>query len=179
MYTLNRMGAPKSTLFGANVSAMIDLKAMRKLDPHTLVLPLTQPPSAEFPQLFQPPQMQIVKNGETNFKHPIGTGPFKYVSFAPGQNSVFARTSTTGGTGGHTSISCEILSIPDAQTRLNALITGQVDALEYLAYPQANAQMTSGQITIAERHGLEHGADLHGHRPRSVHATCASARRCA
>ena len=69
---------------------MIDLKAMRKADKRTLVLPLKLP-SAEFPQLFQPPQMQIVKNGATNFKSPIGTGPFKYVSFRPGQNSVFKR----------------------------------------------------------------------------------------
>ena len=36
IYTLNRMGAPKSALFGANVAAMIDLKAMRKLDKRTL-----------------------------------------------------------------------------------------------------------------------------------------------
>ncbi len=152
MYTLNRMGAPNSTLFGANVSAMIDLKAMKKVDKNTLVLPLTQP-SAEFPQLFQPPQMQIVKNGETNFKSPIGTGPFKYKSFAPGQNSVFLKNEHYWRSGQPYVDQLEILSIPDAQTRLNALITGQVDALEYLTYPQATAQMQSGQIKVLSAKG--------------------------
>jgi len=147
MYTLNRMGAPKSTLFGANVSAMIDLKAMRKVDPHTLVLPL-QLPSAEFPQLFQPPQMQIVKNGETDFKHPIGTGPYKYVSFTPGQSSLFAKNEHYWREGRPYTDSLEILSIPDAQTRLNALVTGQVDAIEYVPYPQAKQQQSGGQVTI-------------------------------
>jgi peptide/nickel transport system substrate-binding protein len=152
MYTLNRMGAPKSVLFGANVSAMIDLKAMKKLDPHTLVLPLRLP-SAEFPQLFQPPQMQIVKNGETDFKHPIGTGPFKYVSFSPGQSSLFTKNEHYWRNGRPYADQLEIVSIPDAQTRLNALTTGQVDAIEYVPYPQAKAELTSGTITIVNAVG--------------------------
>ncbi len=152
MYTLNRMGAPKSTLFGANVSAMVDLKAMKKLDPLTLVLPLHLP-SAEFPQLFQPPQMQIVKNGETDFKHPIGTGPYKYVSFTPGQSSLFTKNEHYWRDGRPYTDSLEMVSIPDAQTRINALLTGQVDAIEYVPYPQAKAQLTAGQITIVNAVG--------------------------
>lgn len=152
MYTLRRMGAPKSALFGANVAAMIDLKAMRKIDKRTLVLPLKLP-SAEFPQLFQPPQMQIVKAGSTNFKQPIGTGPFKYVSFAPGQNSVFVKNKDYWRDGHPYVDELDILSLPDAQTRLNALLTGQVDAVEYVPYPQAKAQMQSHQITILNAKG--------------------------
>jgi peptide/nickel transport system substrate-binding protein len=152
MYTLRRMGAPKSALFGANVAAMIDLKAMRKADKRTLVLPLKLP-SAEFPQLFQPPQMQIVKNGATNFKSPIGTGPFKFVSFRPGQNSVFKRNEHYWRSGRPYVDELDILSIPDPQTRLNALLTGQVDAVEYVPYPQAEAQMKSGQVTILDAKG--------------------------
>ncbi len=152
MYTLNRMGAPKSTLFGANVSAMIDLKSMRKSDPHTLILPLKLP-SAEFPQLFQPPQMQIVKNGETNFSHPIGTGPFKYVSFTPGQSSLFAKNEHYWREGRPYADQLEMLSIPDGQTRVNALSTGQVDAIEYLPYPQAKQAMSAGAFNVLNAMG--------------------------
>jgi peptide/nickel transport system substrate-binding protein len=147
MYTLNRMGAKNSTLFGANVAAMIDLKAMKKLDKRTLVLPLLTP-SAEFPALFEPPQMQIVKDGSKDFHHPIGTGPFKYVSFTPGVSSTFVRNPHYWKSGRPYVDKLVMLSIADAQARINALLTGQVDAIDQVPYPQAKAQMQSGSVTI-------------------------------
>ncbi len=147
IYTLNRMGAPKSTLFGANVAAMIDLKAMHKVDKRTLHIPL-HAPSAEFPQVFEPPQMQIIKNGATDFHHPIGTGPFKYVSFTPGTSSVFAKNPHYWKPGRPYADKLSMLSIPDEQARLNALLTGQVDAIDSLPYPQAKAHLNSSQMKV-------------------------------
>ena len=39
LFTLRRMGAPKSTLFGKSVTDYVDLPAMRKLDSRTARLP--------------------------------------------------------------------------------------------------------------------------------------------
>jgi peptide/nickel transport system substrate-binding protein len=152
IYTLNRMADPKAALFGANVTAMIDMKSIRKADKMTLVLPL-KTPSAEFPQLFQPPQMQIIKDGATDFKHPIGTGPFKYVSFTPGQNSLFDRNADYWRDGHPYVDQLEIQSIPDPDARINALLTGQVDAIEYVPYAQAKAQTSAGTIRILNAPG--------------------------
>jgi peptide/nickel transport system substrate-binding protein len=147
MYTLNRMGAPKSALFGANVAAMIDLKAMRKLDNRTLLIPL-KTASAEFPALFEPPQMQIVKNGETDFRNPIGTGPFKYVSFTPGVSSLFVKNPHYWKPGRPYADKLLMQSIPDEEARINALLTGQVDAIDSLPYPQAKQYMNSSSLKV-------------------------------
>ena len=151
IYTLRRMGAPKSALFGANVAAMIDLKAMRKADKRTLVLPL-KTPSAEFPQLFQPRRCRSSRTAR----------PTSRARSAPGHSSTCrsrqARTACSSGTphywraGGHTSTSSRSVD-PRSAARINALLTGQVDAVEYVPYPQAKVQMKAGQIRSSNAHG--------------------------
>jgi peptide/nickel transport system substrate-binding protein len=72
---------------------------------------------------------------------PVGTGPFKFKSFTPGQQSVFTRNENywgadvkLRGSGGPYVDSVVITDIPDDSTRLNALLSGSVHAIDSVPY---------------------------------------------
>ena len=74
-----------------------------------------------------------------NPQKPIGTGPFKYQSFTPGQQSVFTRNENYWGTGPDGQRlpyvdSLVIIDIPTDASRVNALVTGVVDAIDTVPY---------------------------------------------
>ena len=74
-----------------------------------------------------------------NPKHPIGTGPFKFQSFTPGQQSVFTRNENywdVGRDGVRLPYveSVVIVDLSDDSARLNALVSGAVDAIDSVPY---------------------------------------------
>ena len=135
IFCFRRWGAPKSVLFGSSVMALVDLNGLKKLDPLTVQVPLKQAIS-EFPALFITPQLQITKGGQTDFRHPIGTGPFKFQLFTPSRQSVFVKNDNYWRSGQPYVDSLYIIDISDPTARLNALLTGAVDAIDELDYPE-------------------------------------------
>jgi peptide/nickel transport system substrate-binding protein len=152
LFSFRRMGAPNSTLFGASVMALVDLPGLKKVDRLTVRIPLKRPVS-EFPVLFITPQMQITKNGQTDFTHPIGTGPFKYVSFSPGRQSVFARNPHYWQPGRPYVDELLLIDTSDPTARVNALLGGQVEAVDQLSYAEAKAQQGGGTIRVLVAQG--------------------------
>ena len=69
LYTFKYFARPDSTVPLAAVQ--IDLPKMKQLDTLTLHIPL-KASNSDFPNFLQ--QMFVVQDGETDFKHPIGTG---------------------------------------------------------------------------------------------------------
>jgi peptide/nickel transport system substrate-binding protein len=86
-------------------------------------------------------ELAIVKEGTkpADMKEPIATGPFKYVSFTPGQRSLFTRNENYFIEGKPYLDELEIISIDDSAARLNALLAGQVDAVDVLDFAQAKS----------------------------------------
>ena len=152
LFCFRRWGAPKSVLFGASVMALVDLNGMQKLDQLTVRVPLKQPIS-EFPALFITPQLQITKDGQTNFRHPIGTGPFKYQSFTPGEQSVFTKNEHYWRPGQPYVDELYLIDISDPTARLNALLTNVVDAIDQLAYSDARMYKSGTTIQVLEANG--------------------------
>src|SRR3989442_2610315 len=91
-----------------------DLKAVNKT---TLRIPLKFP-DGNLAANFVYYNTWIVQKGETNFSRPIGTGPFKFQSFTPGQQSVFARNPSYWAHGGPYVDSLKIAAISDPTARL-------------------------------------------------------------
>lgn len=148
LYTLWAYGAPTSTTPLA--SSFIDLPKMRKLDNWTVRLPLKSP-NSEFPAFLQ--LMYVIKNGEKQFSHPIGTGPFKFVSFTAGQQSTMVRNPHYWQEGKPYVDEVRVLSIQDSTARLNALLGGQIDAMESLDYAQAKQYEQSGSVKLLRQNG--------------------------
>jgi peptide/nickel transport system substrate-binding protein len=147
IYTLRRIGAPKSTLAGVSTVAVMDLPSLKKIDPYTLQIPL-HVPIADLAPSFSIFYMAIVKDGTTSFKQPIGTGPFKFQSWKAGESSTFGRNPRYWLDSMPYVDKLVLNSITDPTARLNALLGGQVDCVELLSFAQAKAMRASGQIQL-------------------------------
>jgi peptide/nickel transport system substrate-binding protein len=69
-------------------------------------------------------------------KHPVGTGPFMFESFTPGQRSLFKRNPNYWNKAPHLD-ELELITIADGTARANALTRGEVDAVESFDFLQA------------------------------------------
>jgi peptide/nickel transport system substrate-binding protein len=82
---------PKLNLGAGLVAGLVDLPNVKAVDKLTVRVPLTRP-IAQFATLLIYVNSQVVQDGATpqsTAAKPIGTGPFKYVSFEAGRQSVF------------------------------------------------------------------------------------------
>jgi peptide/nickel transport system substrate-binding protein len=151
MYTLRRIAASKTN--GALPAVQpFDLAHMRKVNAHEFELPL-HVPIADLSAAFVFYPMVIVQNGWKNFSKPVGTGAFMADKFKPGQGSLFKRNPHYWMSGLPYVDAVEISSIPDSAARLNALLSGQVDAVEQLTFAQAKDQQQKGQIRVLVGNG--------------------------
>jgi peptide/nickel transport system substrate-binding protein len=90
LYTYSRITDPKSPGNGAVGLKPLDLKRSRAIDATTLELHMHTPYASFLDQIAPLYVYGIVPVGYDPAK-PVGTGPFKFKSFTPGQQSVFAR----------------------------------------------------------------------------------------
>jgi peptide/nickel transport system substrate-binding protein len=91
MFTLQRIADPKNPKPGASTIAPCDIPNMKKVDNLTVKLPC-KTPYATFVESLAGYFLyfNIVPVGYDP-KNPIGTGPFKFKEFVPGQSSTFVR----------------------------------------------------------------------------------------
>jgi peptide/nickel transport system substrate-binding protein len=150
IFSINRIIDPKDPKVGATSIGYIDRAGMRKLDPLTVRIPL-QFANAGFPDDIGQYFNGIVPVGYDP-KIPVGTGPFKYQSFTPGQQSVFVKNPHYWQTGRPYVDELVIIDFPDTTARVDALLGEQVDAISNLPASQiAQVQGTSGlKVLIAQ-----------------------------
>jgi peptide/nickel transport system substrate-binding protein len=147
IFSLNRIyELPYSGLSGR--FAVADLKNLRKIDARTVEIPMKEPFSI-FTNQFA--QLAIVPVGFDPAK-PVGTGPFAFESFSPGNESVFkANPNWWGGIWGATDApyvdQLQIVDLADDSARVNALLSGQVDAIDNVPYAQAQV-LTAQQMQL-------------------------------
>lgn len=133
IFSLQRIINPKNPGTGAASIGYIDLKRTRKLDPRTVSIAL-QYPNVGFPDDIGQYFNGIVPVGYDP-KNPVGTGPFKYKSFAPGQQSVFVRNADYWNGPPHVD-QVTIIDFVDDTAKVNALLSDQVHAITNLPAAQ-------------------------------------------
>lgn len=138
----------ENVTWAANVWSNIDRSGLRKIDDLTLEIPLVTP-NFRFPESLVDINALIIKNGTTSFEEPVGTGPFEYQSFTPGQQSTFVRNEDYWD-GDPTLDSVEIDSINDDSARVNSLMSGQVDAISGVPF-SGLAQLESSGFAVDNR----------------------------
>lgn len=144
IYTMN-YNVEKAT-WARNVWSNVDRAKLKKINDLTLEIPLTAP-NLLYPETLVDVNELIIKDGTTSFEHPVGTGPFKFKSFTPGQQSSFVRSNDYWG-GAAKLASVEIVSINDDTTRVNALLSGQVDAISGVPF-SGIAQLEGAGLTVS------------------------------
>jgi peptide/nickel transport system substrate-binding protein len=147
IYSIQQMAKPTSAAlpFVSGIR-LRDLKAVNK---YTVRIPLLFP-DADLAANFTYYNTWIVPKGLTNYKHPIGTGPFMFESFVPGQQSIFKRNPNYWVSGKPYVDALKITSITDNTARLNALLSGQIDAMAQLPTQQAKAHTAAGDMQVLD-----------------------------
>jgi peptide/nickel transport system substrate-binding protein len=141
IYSIRRTANKKLGLFGNGAFSSINPNNMRKLDNRTVRLFLRRPDVTlleAFAQYFQ----GIVPEGyaPNSFRqgplHTIGTGPFRLESFTPGRQSVHVRNENYWREGQPYFDRVIISNFPDDSSKVNALLSGQVDAMTDVPFAQ-------------------------------------------
>ena len=151
IFTLRRILS--QDLAGATSLGPIDAKALKALDSHTVLVPMTSPYGSFIDQLAYWYYLYIVPAG-FDPKKPNGTGPFKYQSFTPGQRSVFVRNPNYWKSGLPYLNSVTVIDFSDSASLQNALTTGVIHGAGALEGPQISVlKTTSGVATVVARTG--------------------------
>lgn len=141
IYSIRRTANKKLGLFGNGAFQAINLKRMRKLDKRTVRLFLSRPDVTlleAFAQYFQGivPVGYAPKSFRGGPLHTIGTGPFKLKSFTPGRQSVHVRNENYWRDGQPYFDQVIISNFPDDSSKVNALLSGQLDAMTDVPFAQ-------------------------------------------
>ena len=145
IYSYRRIVDNKLT--GASRLSSIDLKNAKATDNLTVVLPLTSP-FADLPAMLAEVFQAIVPEGTKKITKPNGTGPFKFVDWQPGVQSEFVKNPDYFVSGKPYFDTLRIVSIQDNTTRLNALQSGQIDAMVNVDFVQAKAHASDPTLQL-------------------------------
>jgi peptide/nickel transport system substrate-binding protein len=99
----------------------------------------------------------IVPAGVTDFTRAIGTGPYEVVTFEPGVRLVAKRNPNYWKQGRAHFEQVELLSMGDATTRMNALLTSAVDAINQIDVQVAGRLEGNSRFQILNVTGYRHG----------------------
>jgi peptide/nickel transport system substrate-binding protein len=147
IFSLKRVANPKAPGEAANALRGIDTAAIRKLDRYTVSVPFSRPYSILYEALANNITVYLVPVG-FDPKNPIGTGPFKYVSFTPGQRSVFARWEHYWDQPRPYVDQLVMVDYSDSSSQLNALLSGQVDCVNLLSQDVISSVTSGGKRVV-------------------------------
>lgn len=136
-------GADSKSAIKAVLSSIADIKA----DGDTVVFSLTDG-NADFPYAVSDYHLPIfqAKDGRLDWQSGIGTGGYKLKKFDPGVAIELERNPNYFKSDRAHFDSCSILSLTDSTARLNALASGEVDAIDQVE--RKTSQMYSQQPGI-------------------------------
>ncbi|HTX07380.1 MAG TPA: ABC transporter substrate-binding protein [Solirubrobacteraceae bacterium] len=141
IFSFNRMFSPKNHATDAWIGQFV--KSMQKVDPLTVRFQLNQP-VGWFDLAVGDGGVTGIVPVDFDVKQPVGTGPFKFVSYSAGQEAVFERFPNYWG-GPAKLDRLTITTINDDTARLNALLTHQIDmSATILASQVTQVKATSG-----------------------------------
>ena len=148
-----------NNLYGVAGFTLCDVKNIKIVDAYTLQVPCSVPYST-FPYAFYNYGFAGIRPAAGyNPNKPVGTGPFMFKSFTPGQESVFVRNPNywaNGADGKPLPYVDEVIitNYTDETSMVNAQISGVVDCIAPLTYISKNSLKSAGQKTLIYNAGF-------------------------
>ena len=153
IHTLKVITNPKAPTAGAPALTRLDIAGLKKLDKLTVSVPCLQPFSV-LPQALAGWFYSVVPTGFDPAKppkHPIGTGPFKFTSFTPGMQSIFARNENYWQSGLPYLDQLVITDFADETSQVNALVSSATDVIDLLSGASINSVKAGGKSVIISK----------------------------
>jgi peptide/nickel transport system substrate-binding protein len=147
MYSIRRTLTKRLGLFGYGGLSSVNPRGMKKLDRYTVRLNLLRPDAnlidtlAQYFQGVVPvgyPMSGLASKTKSPLRY-VGTGAYKVQSFTPGRQSVHVKNENYWRSGQPYFDRVIIIDFPDPAARINALLSGQVDAITDVPYAQVAA----------------------------------------
>jgi peptide/nickel transport system substrate-binding protein len=145
LYSIRYMLDPKTKSEGIAQSEPIDIKASRKVSPTEIVFHLKRP-IGDFKRLLGQKTGMIIQNGTKSFAKPIGTGPYTLLEWKPGVRTRFGKFEDYWGKSYLDEL--VFLTIADPAARLDALLSGQAQAIIFIDFAQAAAQKNNKKVKL-------------------------------
>jgi peptide/nickel transport system substrate-binding protein len=147
LYSYRRIADPKQAFRAKASLEPIDLDASRATGERSIDFVLKRP-TAEFPNVLAAFGAYVVPENASDFdKNPVGSGPFRFVSFTPGRSAVFRRHDAYWEGAPHLD-ELEFVVANEESARVNALLGGQVEYAHELNPTTARAHEGKGRIEI-------------------------------
>jgi len=141
------------TTSGARTVAS-ELTEVEKMSDSQIRIRLAQP-NADLPFVLSDYHFLIIPEGWTDYNNPIGTGPFILETSQPGVRASFKRNPNYWLEGPFVD-EVEVIVINDIAARTNALISGEVDAINQLDYKTVELLARNPNISAVQSSGGLH-----------------------
>jgi peptide/nickel transport system substrate-binding protein len=125
---------------------------VKKLSAHQIQITLSDG-NLDLPYNLTDFHILCVPNNFTNFARPDGTGAYKLETFEPGIHAVTKNTGNYWKSGRGNFDAIELQYIPDATARMQALLAGQVDAINRLDAKTMDIMTSSPDSKIVQSKG--------------------------
>ncbi|MEJ2456766.1 MAG: ABC transporter substrate-binding protein [Novosphingobium sp.] len=112
-------------------------------------------PNPDIPAILAQPQFLIIQNGWHDFREANGTGPYILRSFAPGIRTIVRRNPNYWKPGKPYLDEIELIAIPDEISRVNALLSGDVQlAISVSPGSVKRVRASSSHMVMETKSGL-------------------------
>jgi peptide/nickel transport system substrate-binding protein len=155
VYSINRIRDPATK--SPRAGDFAEVQSITTSGPYTVVIRLKRPFSPLLAKLaFSTnvivPKEVVQADGDLN-KNPIGTGPFRFVSYAPQQRLILVRSADYWGKDAAGRqlpylVRIEFVFLPDAVARATALRTGAVEWIEYVPSSEVQSLRNDANIEV-------------------------------
>ncbi|HWT39505.1 MAG TPA: ABC transporter substrate-binding protein, partial [Paraburkholderia sp.] len=130
----------KDPAVGSKAKTLADqIKEAKATGPNEVTITL-EGANADLPVILATSHFLIIKDGTTDFKTAIGTGPFKLKEFSPGVRTVGVRNEKYWKPGMPHLDEVELIGIGDESARVNALLSGDVQLINAVS-PRSTARI--------------------------------------
>ncbi|WP_062213988.1 ABC transporter substrate-binding protein [Streptomyces sp. NBRC 109706] len=146
LHSYRRIADPDRAFRAKSSLEPIDLDASEAPDERTVVFRLKRP-YADFPHVLAAFGAYVVPDGAEEFDRPVGSGPFRFVSFTPGRSLTVERFDDHW-EGAPLLDGVEFLVADEESARVNALLGGQVEYAHELNPTTARAHQDGDQLRI-------------------------------
>ncbi len=151
LYSFQRIVNPKSPALGAVLLQALDVANAKRLDKLTIEIPCFTPFSP-LKDILASYHFFVVPVA-FDLKNPVGTGPFKYVSFTAGKQSTFVKNENYWENGLPYIDRLLISDFPGEVSQVNALGSGTLDVIDFISVYSITAVRSGGNNVIITNGG--------------------------